>query len=48
MSKNVGFNVLKVASGYSVGAERYLVREEEFSYQRRSKFCVIEAVNVWW
>ena len=26
MSKNVGFNVLKAASGHSVGAERYLVR----------------------
>ena len=44
MSKNVGFNVLRAVSGYSVGAERYLVREEEFSYQRRAKFCIIEAV----
>ena len=48
MSKDVGFNVLQAAGGYSVGTERYLVREEEFSYQRRAKFCIIEAVNVGW
>ena len=43
----IGFNVLEADSGYSVGTERYLVREEEFSHQRRAKLCVHEAVYVW-